>query len=150
MKRLGVVLLLVSGVVAAAGKPSVQTLMALDEQFCRDFAAQGVDGWLAYFADDAVVFSSKGPITRDRGALEKHYRELFGPGKVPLTWKPSGGEIAASGDLGFTYGTWEMPSKDKDGRAITRTGKYQTTWKKQRDGTWKIVADIGNPDEPGH
>lgn len=150
MKKLAVALLMMSGIVAAAGKPGVQTLMAIDEQFCREFAAKGVEGWLAYFADDAVVFRSAGPITRDRKSLEDHYRKLFGPGKVPLTWKPLGGEIATSGDLGFTYGTWEMATKDKDGRPVTRTGKYQTTWKKQRDGSWKIVADIGNPDEPGH
>jgi ketosteroid isomerase-like protein len=149
MKRLLVVLLLAAGL-SAAGKPTVKTLMALDEEFCRAFTERGVDGWLAYFADDAVAFPSDGPITRDRKSLEAHYRQLFGQGKVALTWKPLGGEIAASGDLGFTYGTWEMKVPNKEGQLVSRTGKYQTTWKKQRDGSWKIVADIGNPDEPGH
>ena len=32
------------------------------------------------------------------------------------------------------------------GQTAKLTGKYQTTWKKQKDGSWKIVADIGNPD----
>jgi ketosteroid isomerase-like protein len=135
-------LLLATLPLLSASKPTVQTLMAADEEFCRDFTARGVEGWLAHFADDAVVFSADGPITRDRKALEAHYRKLFA-GKVPLTWKPLGGEIAASGDLGFTYGTWLISGE------TPRTGKYQTIWKKQRDGSWKIVADIGNPDEPG-
>ena len=150
MKRFALFFMVVAGLPAAADKVTVKALMALDQQFCREFTERGVDGWLAYFADDAVAFPSGGPITRDRKALEGHYRQLFGSGKVPLTWKPLGGEIAASGDLGFTYGTWEMKTKDKDGRPVSRTGKYQTTWKKQRDGSWKIVADIGNPDQPVH
>jgi len=150
MRKLTAVLLFAGGLMTAADKPSVRTLMALDEQFCRDFTDKGVDGWLEHFADDAVVFASGGPITRDRKSLDDYYRKLFGPGKFPLTWKPLGGEIATSGDLGFTYGTWEIKAKDKDGNSISRTGKYQTTWKKQSDGSWKIVADIGNPDSPSH
>jgi ketosteroid isomerase-like protein len=122
-------------------------LMDLDEQFCRDFAAKGVEGWLAHFADDAIVFPPRGPIKSGGPEVRAHYEKVFAkPGD--LRWKPVGGFIAKGDDLGYTYGTWQSSGKDKDGNAVTRTGKYFSTWRLQKDGSWKIVADIGQPDLP--
>ena len=56
-----------------------------------------------------------------------------------LTWKPGGGEIAASADLGYTYGIYKLEMKD----TVLR-GTYVSIWKKQHDGKWKFVLDCGN------
>ena len=32
------------------------------------------------------------------------------------------------------------------GGAVVRTGQYTTVWKKQADGSWKFVLDVGNQD----
>jgi len=141
------VLTLALGLLSASPPPNLQTLMALDEKFCADFAARGVEGWLAYFADELVLFRSDGPFAYTKTEAATHYRKVFSDKDVQLEWHPQGGDIAASGDLGYTYGTWERHSHDKQGRKVVRTGKYLTTWKRQRDGTWKIVADLGNADD---
>jgi ketosteroid isomerase-like protein len=52
-----------------------------------------------------------------------------------------GADISASGDLGYTYGTYEF--RAKDGKLIVEHGKYTSIWK-QRDGKWKVVLDMGN------
>ena len=56
-----------------------------------------------------------------------------------LTWKPSKAEIASSGDLGFTYGIYELKTND-----MSYKGTYVTIWKKHPDGSWKFVLDSGN------
>ena len=61
-----------------------------------------------------------------------------------LTWRPVGADISASGDLGYTYGTFEFRSKDKNGKPTVEHGKYTSIWKKQNDGSWKVVLDMGN------
>jgi len=33
---------------------------------------------------------------------------------------------------------------DKDGTPIFAKGKYTTIWKLQKDGSWKVVLDMGN------
>ena len=58
---------------------------------------------------------------------------------IHLTWKPDGGEIATSGDLGFTYGIYKLEMKD-----TVLKGTYVSIWKKQTDGKWKFVLDSGN------
>lgn len=57
-----------------------------------------------------------------------------------LTWSPGGGEIAVSADLGYTYGIYNLATKD----TVLR-GTYVSIWKKQKDGKWKFVLDTGNP-----
>lgn len=57
-----------------------------------------------------------------------------------LTWEPQSGELAASGDLGYTYGLYTFSKKD-----TTFHGTYVSIWKKQKDGDWKFVLDTGNP-----
>jgi ketosteroid isomerase-like protein len=60
-----------------------------------------------------------------------------------LTWEPIFARIAASGELGYTYGTYQI--KDKETDSITGVGKYATIWLKQSDGKWKAILDTGNP-----
>jgi ketosteroid isomerase-like protein len=55
-----------------------------------------------------------------------------------------GADISASGDLGYTYGTYEFRAVGKDGNPVVEHGKYTSIWKKQRDGSWKVVLDMGN------
>lgn len=122
-------------------------LLEADREFGRQTAARGLAGWLDFFAEDAVIFPEGGPIVRGLAAIRAHYdRTGFDP--TALRWTPLAGDIAAAGDLGTTYGTWEVRRMDASGRVVVHTGKYFTSWRKQPDGRWKVVADIGNADPP--
>lgn len=58
-----------------------------------------------------------------------------------LTWEPQFAEAAVSGDLGYTYGIYQLYLKSKDTGIY---GTYISVWKKQKDGKWKFVLDTGN------
>jgi ketosteroid isomerase-like protein len=51
--------------------------------------------------------------------------------------------MAASGDIGYTYGTYKITDRYTD--SIIGVGKYATIWQKQKDGKWKAILDTGNP-----
>jgi ketosteroid isomerase-like protein len=61
-----------------------------------------------------------------------------------LTWSPVHVDVSESGDLGYTFGNYEFRSVGKDGKPAIEHGKYTTIWKKQKDGHWKVVLDMGN------
>ncbi len=61
-----------------------------------------------------------------------------------MAWEPQKGEVAQSGDLGYTWGKYTVETKDKDGKPVKSHGKYLNVWKKQANGSWKVVVDIGN------
>ena len=59
-----------------------------------------------------------------------------------MVWKPLSAEVAASGDMGFTYGIYELSIKKGD--TPPKKGTYVSIWKKNLDGKWKLWLDTGN------
>ena len=53
------------------------------------------------------------------------------------------GEVVGAGDLGYTTGRSILRGKGPDGKPSERRGEYLTVWRKQRDGTWKVIFDTG-------
>jgi len=51
-------------------------------------------------------------------------------------------EAARSGDLGYTWGTYIIPSR---GRGAREEGFYARVWVRERNGQWRIAADITQP-----
>jgi ketosteroid isomerase-like protein len=62
--------------------------------------------------------------------------------KPLLAWQPSFAGMAASGDMGFTTGPWEAKADIKDEKP-SGYGHFVTVWKKQADGSWRFVVDLG-------
>jgi ketosteroid isomerase-like protein len=56
--------------------------------------------------------------------------------------------MGPSGDMGYTWGHFEGRSKDANGNPVLTSGRYITMWRKQSDGTWKVVLDAGANEPP--
>jgi ketosteroid isomerase-like protein len=57
------------------------------------------------------------------------------------TWQPEAWDVSRSGDLGYSYGTYQLKG---EGTKPPETGNYFRIWKKQ-GGAWKVVVDLANP-----
>jgi len=127
----------------SASATKADTLKRLEGEFMRAAAERGSQGYMSYYADDAVevpngaaIIHGKVEIAKGMGFLDDKNNQLM--------WTPVGADISASGDLGYTYGNYEFHSKDKDGKPSVEYGKYTSIWKLQKDGSWKVVLDMGN------
>jgi ketosteroid isomerase-like protein len=130
---------------AASAPPqaTAETLKQLEGEFMKAAAEKGSAGYMSYYAEDAVEVPNGGPLIQGKVNIAKGMGFLDDKNNS-LAWAPVGADISASGDLGYTYGTFEFRSKDKDGKDVTDHGKYTSIWKKQKDGSWKVVLDMGN------
>ena len=125
-------LVLAPAVLAAAPAPAADPAPVIAAE--RAFAARAGEvglkqSFLENLADDAVVFA---PEPTSAKAVYQSRPDGKGPS---LAWWPAFAGIAASGDLGFTTGPYEVNGK--------RAGHYFTVWKRQPDGAWKWVYDGG-------
>lgn len=121
----------------------LEAIRAADVQFSNDAGKLGTGvAFGRYAASDAQIFSGPGEFISGPHAIS----ESFGPPteRNTLVWHPVHGEIAASGDLGFTVGNAVFTGVREDGAKIERFSKYLTVWKRQRDGTWRYVVDGGS------
>jgi len=64
--------------------------------------------------------------------------------KENFVWKPTQIDVARSGDLGYTVGTYEAVAAGEPGGKVTESGNYLRIWQKQ-NGSWRIVLDVTNP-----
>jgi ketosteroid isomerase-like protein len=127
--------------------PDPEVLMQADREFAAAVAEGGSEAWADWFAEDgAMIQPGVGEIT-GREAILARMGSLDAPG-VSLRWEPLRAEIAASGDLGWTTGTYVSEGPGPDGEVARGEGRYVTIWRRAADGTWKVGMDLGNPTSP--
>jgi|SRR5271154_347993 len=128
---------------SASEKVSAETLRQMEGEFMKAAADRGSAGYMSYYADDSVELPNGGNAIQGKMNIAKGMNFLDDKNNH-LTWTPVGADISASGDLGYTYGTYEFRSVGKDGKPALDRGKYTSIWKMQKDGSWKVVLDMGN------
>lgn len=149
LRTVGVTLAVV-GLVATlhAQSPAAPALPQSLEQMIeaeRAFAARAlVIGWkkafLEFFSQAAVGFEN-GAVGSARDQLEKSPDP---PPDLQLIWEPRYGDVAASGELGYLTGPVQNIRASRD-NGRPRHSNYMSVWKRQRDGSFKVVMDVGIP-----
>lgn len=132
------------GMPAAAQKASrndeLRTLVETERAFSRASEEKGIrEAFSAFIADDGILFRPR--AVKGKEWLQQH---PLPPSKTRplLTWQPIFAAISQAGDLGYTMGPWQYKSDIKDAKA-SAFGNFMTIWKKQADGSWKFVLDLG-------
>jgi uncharacterized protein (TIGR02246 family) len=109
--------------------------------------ARDLDKSVSFYADDAIQLTDKGPALQGKENIRKSWQDMLalpGPG---LTFAATDVQVANAADLAWEYGTYDFATADKDGKVTDVKGKYVVVWKKQFDGSWKVVADIDNANQ---
>jgi ketosteroid isomerase-like protein len=114
-----------------AASARLDDLLGRDRTYGDLVAKRGAPTAFDEIASESVRLYREGgfPIVGKKAALDALE-------KTPLKISPEGGDVAASGDLGFTYGTAEAESGE--------TSTYLHIWKKE-SGAWLLVLDNTTP-----
>ena len=120
---------------------SVESLIEAELSFSRTTGKIGIkEGFLQYLAEDAILFRPHAVPGR------QWIRDHPAPSGI-LSWKPSHAEISGADDLGFTTGPFTF--REKEGEEPSSYGQFFSIWRKQPDGSWKVVLDAGiNHEKP--
>ena len=119
-------------------------LKQVDTEFSNYSKEKGMrEAFLAYVADDGVLLRPFSYPIVGAGAIKK-FLESDSTDFI-LTWAPVFADVSLSGELGYTYGLYELSFKDEKGTLNIRKGTYVSIWKKNSSGNWKWVLDTGNP-----
>ena len=115
-------------------------MVQTEQAFSRMAAEKNTrDAFMAFIADDGLLFRP-GAVNGKKWMLE---HPVPPSDKRPLlAWQPSFAGMAAAGDLGFTTGPSEFKTDIKDEKPAGY-GHFVTLWRKQPDGSWKFVVDLG-------
>jgi ketosteroid isomerase-like protein len=127
-------------------KPGKVLLFDLEARFAKDVLERGGAGFAQWFAEDGVALGNGAAPLIGKVAIVRS--ATWSPKDYQLTWTPTDAMMGPSGDMGYTWGHYEGHSKDASGNPVTTSGRYITMWRKQADGSWKVVLDAGANDVP--
>jgi len=128
---------------------------AADEQAIRDAdtkwsqaaIAKDVDAVAAFYTDDAKVLPPDAPLITGHTGIRAMWADLI-RNSDRISWTAVTVEVASSGDLGYVVGTYELDTKDAEGKPAVEIGKMVEVFRKQPDGSWKACVDMFSADAP--
>lgn len=127
-------------------RPGKAMLLDLEAKFAKDVAERGGEGFASWFADDGTVLSNGAAPVIGKVAIAKNSKWLAKD--YQLTWTPTDAVMGPSGDMGYTWGHYEGRGHDNNGNPVLTSGRYMTIWRKESDGSWKVILDAGATEPP--
>jgi ketosteroid isomerase-like protein len=113
--------------------PAGDEVWRAESSFAKTMADRDHAAFERHLAPDALFFGQSGPL-RGRAEVARAWSRFYEGPKAPFAWGPERSVLLKSGSLALTYGPVWAP----DGR---RTATFSSVWRKERDGTWRVVLD---------
>lgn len=122
--------------VSGQAQKNIKALVHAERSFASYTVSNGIKkGFLQYLDSTGVIFPAADAVN----GIALHSR---GPGNTAqLNWAPEYAVISASGDFGFTTGPYHLRRSASD--TISGRGQYSSIWHINKNGEWKVLADMG-------
>lgn len=114
------------------------SLLAADRAYA-DSSGRGnlVDGIVRMLAHDGILVTGAGsPVPRGTEAARRYLVADTLRLRSTMTWRPLRADVSADGTRGYSYGFTEVRLPD----GSSAPGKYSAFWRREADGSWKVMA----------
>lgn len=147
MKRItnSIFAILFLSILGCSPKQDADALQSELLQADKDWAAAAKAGDVSkiptFWADDAINFFPEAPPAVGKKAILELVKRNRGQSGFALSWEPLQAVVAASGEMGYTYGSFRLSFNGPDDNVIAKTGNYVCIWKKEAGESWKCVIE---------
>ena len=119
-----------------------------DEVRCREIGfSQSVEHQdLAAFGSfiDADARFVGGTVLRGVADITAAWAVFFQDNGPTIKWRPQIVEVLEDGKLALSRGPYRTLSRDAEGKLIEQWGTFNSVWRQNADGEWRVVFDAGN------
>jgi ketosteroid isomerase-like protein len=126
---------------SAQGAASVRDAVRdVEQQFAATMARRDFGAFPNYISEEAIFLGSEcnRQVLRGRMAIVAAWRGFFDGPTAPFAWAPDFTEVLDSGGLALSSGPVRNP-------AGALTGRFNSIWRLESDGRWRVVFDQGSP-----
>lgn len=129
----------------AAKQTATAAIRRLDAEFMKAAKARDAGALVAaFYAPDAVLMPPNHPLVKGRAQIRAFLQGLMDGGVQSIKLRTS--RIEHAGSLAYGRGTYTLVIAPPGGPTTEDVGKYVVVYRRQRDRSWKTVADIFNSD----
>ena len=124
-----------------------QAIKADETKFNSDFKSKDLEGLLGHYADDAYFVAPGVKPANGSTEIRKAYADGTSDPNFAVSFASDKIEVSGSGDMAYARGRFtEKYTDPKTHKAMTDSGSYLTVYKKQADGSWKVMEDFAAAD----
>ena len=121
---------------AATNAELKEEVRQTETAFAKTMADRDHAAFASFLATDTVFFGRG--VLRGKSAVTDGWKGFYQGQAAPFSWQPESVEVLDSGELGFSSGPVFEP-------AGKRVGTFNSVWRKEKDGKWRIIFDNGCP-----
>lgn len=110
---------------------------AAETGFARSMADRDHRAFVSWLAEDTVFLGEAGTL-RGKTQVAAGWKRFYEGPQAPFSWEPDRIEVLDAGTLALSSG----PVRDPQGR---RAGTFNSVWRREANGEWRIVFDKGCP-----
>jgi ketosteroid isomerase-like protein len=104
--------------------------------FAKTMADRDLDAFLTFVSPEAIFFNGNEPI-RGRDEIVQAWAPFFEGPAAPFSWHPDLVEVLESGRLAISSGPVRNPAGEE-------VGRFNSIWRRDADGQWRVVFDKGS------
>jgi ketosteroid isomerase-like protein len=110
-------------------------VFAAESSFAASMAERNLAAFATHVSPEAIFFGDT-TVMRGKEEVLARWRGFFTEPNAPFSWKPDVIEVLSSGRLALSSG----PVFDPKGKKV---GSFNSIWRREQDGRWKIIFDKG-------
>ncbi|HEV7837414.1 MAG TPA: nuclear transport factor 2 family protein [Gemmatimonadaceae bacterium] len=130
----------------STGDATENALMQADRDFAVATHARGIEGWMSFYAPDAIRIRYRGNMVKGFNEIRKFDMEGISDTTTVLNWEPTDAHVFRGGDIGSTTGRYSAVSRaGPDAGKEKGHGRYVTMWRRD-GGRWLVIMDTGYPE----
>jgi ketosteroid isomerase-like protein len=141
-----VLLALSAGCSGGSNAADATAIKAKSELWSKAGSVKDSASFATFYADDATVMFPHEPVFKGMDAIKAVLTPMMQDPNYSLSFTTD--RVEVSGILAYTQGAVSLRTTARDGKPFPDTGKYLAVWKKQSDGSWKVIEHIFNSDLP--
>jgi ketosteroid isomerase-like protein len=132
----------------SAGAATESALMQADRDFAVATHARGIDGWMSFYATDAIRIRYRDNMVKGYDEIRRFDAPNISDTTTILNWEPTDAYVYTGGSIGSTTGKYSVISRrTADAGKELGHGRYVTMWRREQ-GRWLVIMDTGYPDPP--
>ena len=141
---------LVAGVSCTPAPAAVDTgaaqdaLREADAAYSRAGNSKDLEAFVAHYAPEAVGYPPNEPTVTGLDGIRGWIGKALQDSAFAVTFQPVSLEVSSDGTMGYTVNTADLRATGPDGKPMDARIRDVHMWRKQADGSWKVVIDIWN------
>ena len=111
--------------------------------FSRAAERQDLPAFRSFIDADARFASNS--VLRGVDDIASAWTVFFDEGGPTIKWRPQIVEVLKSGTLALSRGPYRVRTPAGDGTIVEQWGTFNSVWRLNPDGEWRVVFDAGSP-----